>query len=72
MFLFSSQMMKGKGLKVNPREIAEKISQNIPDNELIERTEIAGPGGVRGRDMKKQTSEFDVGSEITLCCCRFY
>ncbi|KAB5548644.1 hypothetical protein PHYPO_G00057960 [Pangasianodon hypophthalmus] len=39
-----SQMMKGKGLKVNPREIAEKISQNIPDNELIERTEIAGPG----------------------------
>ncbi|KAG7321221.1 hypothetical protein KOW79_015636 [Hemibagrus wyckioides] len=39
-----SQLMKGKGLKVNPREIAEKISQNIPDNELIERTEIAGPG----------------------------
>ncbi|XP_060746955.1 arginine--tRNA ligase, cytoplasmic [Tachysurus vachellii] len=39
-----SQMMKGKGLKVNPREIAEKISQNIPENELIERTEIAGPG----------------------------
>ncbi|XP_060792493.1 arginine--tRNA ligase, cytoplasmic [Neoarius graeffei] len=39
-----SQMMKGKGLKVNPREIAEKISQNIPDNELIEKTEIAGPG----------------------------
>ncbi|KAF4077607.1 hypothetical protein AMELA_G00210010 [Ameiurus melas] len=39
-----SQMMKGKGLKVNPREIAEKISQSIPENELIERTEIAGPG----------------------------
>ncbi|TTC00281.1 Arginine--tRNA ligase, cytoplasmic [Bagarius yarrelli] len=39
-----SQMMKGKGLKLNPREIAEKISQNIPDNELFERTEIAGPG----------------------------
>lgn len=40
-------MMKGKGLKVNPREIAEKISQNIPDNELIDGTEIAGPGEVR-------------------------
>ncbi|XP_051955371.1 arginine--tRNA ligase, cytoplasmic [Xyrauchen texanus] len=39
-----SQMMKAKGLKVSPREIAEKIVQNIPDNELIERTEIAGPG----------------------------
>lgn len=39
-----SQLMKGKGLKVNPREIAEKISLNIPDNKLIEKTEIAGPG----------------------------
>uniref|UniRef100_A0A8C7QXU0 Arginine--tRNA ligase, cytoplasmic n=1 Tax=Oncorhynchus mykiss TaxID=8022 RepID=A0A8C7QXU0_ONCMY len=37
-------MMKSKGLKVNPREIAEKIQQNIPDNELVEKTEIAGPG----------------------------
>ncbi|XP_051533691.1 arginine--tRNA ligase, cytoplasmic-like [Myxocyprinus asiaticus] len=39
-----SQMMKAKGQKVSPREIAEKIVQNIPDNELIEKTEIAGPG----------------------------
>lgn len=39
-----SQMMKAKGQKVSPREIAEKIVQNIPNNELIERTEIAGPG----------------------------
>ncbi|XP_051537235.1 arginine--tRNA ligase, cytoplasmic [Myxocyprinus asiaticus] len=39
-----SQMMKTKGQKVSPREIAEKIVQNIPDNELIERTDIAGPG----------------------------
>ncbi|XP_072517868.1 arginine--tRNA ligase, cytoplasmic [Salminus brasiliensis] len=39
-----AQMMKSKGLKVSPREIAEKIVQNIPDNELIERVEIAGPG----------------------------
>lgn len=40
----SFQMMKSKGQKVSPREIAEKIVQNIPDNELIERTQIAGPG----------------------------
>ncbi|XP_077052756.1 arginine--tRNA ligase, cytoplasmic [Siphateles boraxobius] len=39
-----SQMMKAKGQKVSPREIAEKIIQNIPNNEFIERTEIAGPG----------------------------
>lgn len=39
-----SQMMKAKGQKVSPREIAEKIVQNIPHNELIEKTEIAGPG----------------------------
>uniref|UniRef100_A0A673Y0F5 Arginine--tRNA ligase, cytoplasmic n=1 Tax=Salmo trutta TaxID=8032 RepID=A0A673Y0F5_SALTR len=39
-----AQMMKSKGLKVNPREIAENIQKNIPDNELIEKTEIAGPG----------------------------
>ncbi|KAM3869538.1 arginine--tRNA ligase, cytoplasmic [Diretmus argenteus] len=39
-----AQMLKAKGVKVNPREIAEKIMQNIPDNELIQKTEIAGPG----------------------------
>lgn len=39
-----AQMLKTKGMKVNPREIAEKIVQNIPDNELIQKTEIAGPG----------------------------
>ncbi|KAL4660034.1 arginine-tRNA ligase, cytoplasmic, partial [Arapaima gigas] len=39
-----AQMMKANGVKVSPREIAEKIVQNIPDNDLIEKTEIAGPG----------------------------
>ncbi|XP_019725305.1 arginine--tRNA ligase, cytoplasmic [Hippocampus comes] len=39
-----AQLLKAKGLKVNPREIAEKIIQNIPENELIQKTEIAGPG----------------------------
>lgn len=38
------KMMKAKGQKVSPREIAEKVIQNIPNNEFIERTEIAGPG----------------------------
>ncbi|TDH05253.1 hypothetical protein EPR50_G00141690, partial [Perca flavescens] len=39
-----AQMLKARGMKINPREIAEKIIQNLPDNELIQKTEIAGPG----------------------------
>ncbi|CAF89939.1 unnamed protein product, partial [Tetraodon nigroviridis] len=39
-----AQMLKAKGVKVNPREIAERITRNLPDNELIQKTEIAGPG----------------------------
>ncbi|XP_069001381.1 arginine--tRNA ligase, cytoplasmic-like, partial [Embiotoca jacksoni] len=39
-----AQMLKAKGVKVNPKEIAEKIIQNLPDNELVQKTEIAGPG----------------------------
>ncbi|KAM9333168.1 arginine--tRNA ligase, cytoplasmic isoform 2-T2 [Pholidichthys leucotaenia] len=39
-----AQMLKAKGVKSNPREIAEKIVQNLPESELIQKTEIAGPG----------------------------
>ncbi|XP_068187076.1 arginine--tRNA ligase, cytoplasmic [Antennarius striatus] len=39
-----AQMLKAKGTKTNPRDIAEKIVQNLPDNHLIQNTEIAGPG----------------------------
>ncbi|RXM91517.1 Arginine--tRNA ligase, cytoplasmic [Acipenser ruthenus] len=41
-----AQMMKSKGQKVSPREIAENIVKNIPDNEIIEKVEIAGPGHI--------------------------
>uniref|UniRef100_A0A3Q3WZP7 Arginine--tRNA ligase, cytoplasmic n=1 Tax=Mola mola TaxID=94237 RepID=A0A3Q3WZP7_MOLML len=44
-----AQMLKAKGVKVNPREIAEKIVQNLPDNELIQTTEITGPGFINIR-----------------------
>lgn len=37
-------MLKTKEQKVNPREIAENITKNLPDNEYIEKVEIAGPG----------------------------
>lgn len=40
----TQQLLKAKGLKINPREIAEKIIQSLPENDLIEKTEIAGPG----------------------------
>lgn len=40
----TQQLLKAKGLKINPREIAEKIIQSLPENELIQKTEIAGPG----------------------------
>ncbi|XP_014341501.1 arginine--tRNA ligase, cytoplasmic isoform X2 [Latimeria chalumnae] len=38
------QMLKQKGQKVVPREIAGNIAKNIPENEFIEKVEIAGPG----------------------------
>lgn len=35
---------KQLGKKVAPREIAEKILQNLKVHDIVERTEIAGPG----------------------------
>ncbi|KAJ8266849.1 hypothetical protein GJAV_G00135380 [Gymnothorax javanicus] len=52
-----AQAMKAKGLKVNPRDIAQKISQNIPDNDLIEKTEIAGPGFINAHLKKAFVSK---------------
>nr|XP_056718380.1 arginine--tRNA ligase, cytoplasmic [Euleptes europaea] len=37
-------LLKTKEQKVSPREIADKIARNIPNNECIEKVEIAGPG----------------------------
>ncbi|MGD8642511.1 MAG: arginine--tRNA ligase [Gammaproteobacteria bacterium] len=37
-------MMLAKVAKRNPRELAEKITAALPDDESIEKTEIAGPG----------------------------
>jgi len=42
-------LLKTKEQKVSPREIAEKISKNIPANECIEKVEIAGPGKIVAR-----------------------
>ncbi|XP_066447211.1 arginine--tRNA ligase, cytoplasmic [Eleutherodactylus coqui] len=39
-----TQMLKARGEKVSPIEIANKIVKNLPENHLIGKTEIAGPG----------------------------
>ncbi|KAM4748563.1 arginine--tRNA ligase, cytoplasmic [Rhinophrynus dorsalis] len=39
-----TQLLKAKDQKVSPREIADKIVKNIPNNDLIAKMEIAGPG----------------------------
>ncbi|GCB60824.1 hypothetical protein scyTo_0006943 [Scyliorhinus torazame] len=41
-----SQLLKAKGEKINPVEIAKQIINNIPKNDIIEKVEIAGPGFV--------------------------
>ena len=37
-------MMNSKIIGGNPRKIAEELTANIPENEVIEKLEIAGPG----------------------------
>ncbi|MDH4260785.1 MAG: arginine--tRNA ligase [Gammaproteobacteria bacterium] len=43
-FACSIAMRLAKSLRANPRKLAEQIVARLPKNELIERTEIAGPG----------------------------
>ncbi|ELU08913.1 hypothetical protein CAPTEDRAFT_159812 [Capitella teleta] len=38
------KMLKDKGVKANPREIAQNIANNVPENPLIEKVDVAGPG----------------------------
>ena len=37
-------LLKGKGQKVAPRDVANKIVENVASNDLIEKMEVAGPG----------------------------
>ena len=39
-----AKLYKEQGVNKNPREIAQKIVDSIPQNEIIESTNIAGPG----------------------------
>ncbi|XP_032108593.1 arginine--tRNA ligase, cytoplasmic [Sapajus apella] len=52
-----SQMLKTKEQKVNTREIAENITKHLPDNEYIEKVEIAGPGFINVHLRKDFVSE---------------
>lgn len=39
-----NQILKGKGISSNPREIAAAIVTNVPQNDLLEKVEVAGAG----------------------------
>jgi len=39
-------LLKAKGEKAIPRDVATKVVQNVPANDLIEKLEVAGPGFV--------------------------
>ena len=39
-------LLKAKGEKAIPRDVATKVVKNVPDNDLIEKLEVAGPGFV--------------------------
>jgi len=43
-FATNLAMMLAKPAGKNPREMAQLISDNLPDNELVEKIDIAGPG----------------------------
>ncbi|KAG8579042.1 hypothetical protein GDO81_010695 [Engystomops pustulosus] len=52
-----TQMLKARGEKVSPIEIANKIVKNLPENNLIEKTEIAGPGFINVHIQKNFVSK---------------
>lgn len=43
-FATNAAMLLAKRVGKNPRELAEKISKKIAENDLVEKAEIAGPG----------------------------
>ncbi|XP_073507212.1 arginine--tRNA ligase, cytoplasmic isoform X4 [Phyllobates terribilis] len=51
------KMLKAKGESVSPFEIANKIVRNLPENNLIEKTEIAGPGFINVHIQKNLISK---------------
>ena len=48
-FASNIALMLAKPAGKNPRELAEKIISNLPENNLIDQTEIAGPGFINFR-----------------------
>ena len=39
-------LLKGQGIKMPPRDVANKILEKVPKNDLIEKLDVAGPGFV--------------------------
>lgn len=59
------QMLKVKGVKVAPRQIAQQIIQNLPQNNIVLKTEIAGPGNQTER--RRCCSSFEVLPVMLPC-----
>ena len=61
-FACNIAMVLAKQAKTNPRELASALLENLPDSEIIDRVEIAGPGFINFF-LSKQ-SRLDVISKI--------
>jgi len=58
-----SQLLKAKGQKSSPREIAQKILDHLPTSNLIEKVDIAGPGFINVH-LKKSYVETEISSML--------
>jgi arginyl-tRNA synthetase len=45
--------LQGKGIKTTPRDVANKVVENVPAHDAIEKLEVAGPGFVNINISKK-------------------
>jgi arginyl-tRNA synthetase len=61
-FASNIAMMLAKTEKTNPRDLAEKIIQNLPNSEIITKTEIAGAGFINF--FVSQNASFEVINQI--------
>jgi len=60
-----SQLLKAKGQKCPPREIAQKILSNLPVTNIIEKVDIAGPGFINVH-LQKTFVESEISSLLKL------
>lgn len=60
----NSALKLAKDLKLSPRDVAKKIIENLPGEEVFEKTEIAGPGFIN-LWISKNHLNFELGKMLT-------